>query len=121
MKDQKIRKLLDDIDEVLAAGLLKSRAHLVHPVIGSGKDPQGVDLKSLVGAASGACGMTQDPNVMHPSILRLRKSLPELRYQTDMQRSVACLQHLRVGLNTPALADLGDRWAGHSWLDVWRN
>ncbi|CAE7629109.1 PPC6-7 [Symbiodinium sp. CCMP2456] len=50
VKDQKIRKLLDDIERI-----------------------------------------RKDPNVMHPSILRLRK----------------------MGLNTPALAELGDRWAGY--------
>jgi len=50
VKDQKIRKLLDDIERI-----------------------------------------RKDPNVMHPSILRLRK----------------------MGLNTPALSELGDRWAGY--------
>ncbi|CAJ1344847.1 unnamed protein product, partial [Effrenium voratum] len=49
-RDQKIRRLLDDIDRI-----------------------------------------RKDPNVMHPSISRLRK----------------------MGLNTPGLADLGDRWAGY--------
>jgi len=50
MKDQKIRKLLDDVERV-----------------------------------------KKDPNAMHPTISRLRK----------------------LGLNTPNLAELGDRWAGY--------
>ena len=114
VKDQKIRKLLDDIDRVPKHVALQPDKWL-HAVSDQGKDSQGVQLGAIPEhffRGNCACAGSQCHAPKYSAIAQAADSRARTGLPGQARSSKQPLPLFRMGLNTPALSELGDRWAG---------